>query len=98
MAVSAKSRALAAQFRLIPQCDMDDAAFTAVHRIKPERFGRALHLLRGSIGTEAKFGDPQHPEIVRVKRKPRMVVVRDPKRLHRDVLKSQEKFGLVRQK
>ncbi len=98
MAVSAESRALTAKLRLIPQSDMNHTALAAVHRIEPKRLRRALHLLGGSIGAEAKFGDPQHPEIVRVEGKARMVVIRDPERLHRDVLESQEEFGLIRQK
>ncbi len=88
MAMAAKAGTLTAEFHFIAKSDVDDAAFAAVHRIEPERFSCTFHLLSGGIRAQAKFGDAQHSKIVRVERKTGMVVVRNPKSLHRHVLQS----------
>lgn len=86
MAMAAKAGTLTAEFHFIAKSDVDDAALPAVHRIKPERFSGALHLLSGGIRTQSKFGDSKHAKIVRVKGKAGMIVIGNAKSLHRHVL------------
>ncbi len=95
MAVAAETGALAAEFDLIAEGDVDDAALAAVHGVEAEGLGGALHLLGGGGGAEAEFGDAQHAEIVRVEGEARMIVVGNAERFHGDVLQSEEQLGLV---
>jgi len=56
--------ALAAEFLLVAQGDVENAALAAVHRIEPEWRTRVLHLFRSGAGADPQFLNPQRPLIV----------------------------------
>lgn len=74
---------------------MDHATLAAIHGVEAERLGGPFHFFRRGVGAEAKLGDSQHTEIVGIEGQARMIVGGETESLHRDVLQSEQEFGLI---
>ncbi len=97
MAVAAKAGALTTKLGLIAQRDVDNAAFAAVHGVEAEGLGGTLYFFRGNSGAHAELRDAQHAEVIGIEGEPRMIVIRDPERLHREMLESEQDFSFIDQ-
>jgi hypothetical protein len=94
-AIRACAGAFAAQFRFIPQGDVDDAALAAVHRIKAEGLTRRFHFIGRDLRGHAELFDAQRAIVVGIEGDARMIVGVHAQGFLRDVFESEEKLGAI---
>src|SRR5690242_6320594 len=71
LALRTGAEALAADFRLTPESEVDDAALAAVHGVEAEGLPGALHLLRSGLRAQAQLLDAEQAIVVGVERNAR---------------------------
>ena len=76
---------------------MNDAPLAAAHGTEVERPLRLLHPFGRGERADPKLFDAQEPVIIGVEAQPRMMVGRQPQRLHGQELERQPHLGLVGQ-
>lgn len=97
MSTTTYTHRLAADFSLRSHGHVDDPPLSAGHRGKEKGLLALFDLCASRLSRQAQFFNPQQPEVVRIKHDQRMILVRQPQHLHRQMLQRQQQLCLVLQ-